>query len=753
MVRFSWDSVGFVSQGSRVDRTYFPADFSEDIELHRGEEGRECPYVPSGYASPDYSVLGEDQVRYYLWWRSCAEAGVIDSSDEGYAWLYCRELIESPGDPRETLARIVSFTRTCGTSLRLSPMVASLAADYALSKGLPLDLVPRDRGFAASDAIITWDLTRYPIGETFPGALIPADVYNWRRLLPRLDDGTMEEIVLLSLRGIDEIVRSTEGMGLIRAIGCVPEPSDIVPFARFIRPEDYRAVTMPVVPRERGPYAHLVDAVIRQAVRFMVPRGGPSVPRTFPKEWRRAVAAAVDAAVNDCGWMASMFRDGDEGYWEDDDLIVRRGDDRPRIIPQQIGAMEPGRPRMSMREFMSHWSDESDVKVDYVPSGRTETTYSAMDDGQLAFYRYWRTQARKGRFLDTDQGYLWLFCTEAVNIDDEPEAIQGMFESALEAYAGSNGLAPLRIAANDHAVLHHMDTPPDTDHRMSRYVAYAKLASDPIGRMDVDMADQLAHYDSSKYTSAEPDLHGIAFTEAVRAVDSYMLESKGRRLVDRCTMREMEGTMRLYKGLWTSESVVISVEFKDVLSSRRIESLIDGIYRVSIRTVNRSLGDPAPRYPKDLPEALIKVAEDAVVALMDRRDMERADDLARMEASRIVLDRDAVESAARDLEAVTGMMAVDDYDDGIEEETPVTPSQDGGWEGLVASLDDAETAYLRDSLTPRGAGPWSLEGTGRRPSEVEDAVNSKAMDAIGDAIVEGGRAVEDYAPDIEGALR
>ena len=99
------------------------------------------------------------------------------------------------------------------------------------------------------------------------------------------------------------------------------------------------------------------------------------------------------------------------------------------------------------------------------------------------------------------------------------------------------------------------------------------------------------------------------------------------------------------------------------------------------------------------------------------------------------------------------MMAVDDYDDGIEEETPVTPSQDGGWEGLVASLDDAETAYLRDSLTPRGAGPWSLEGTGRRPSEVEDAVNSKAMDAIGDAIVEGGRAVEDYAPDIEGALR
>ena len=100
-----------------------------------------------------------------------------------------------------------------------------------------------------------------------------------------------------------------------------------------------------------------------------------------------------------------------------------------------------------------------------------------------------------------------------------------------------------------------------------------------------------------------------------------------------------------------------------------------------------------------------------------------------------------------------GMMAVDDYDDGIEEETPVTPSQDGGWEGLVASLDDAETAYLRDSLTPRGAGPWSLEGTGRRPSEVEDAVNSKAMDAIGDAIVEGGRAVEDYAPDIEGALR
>lgn len=194
------------------------------------------------------------------------------------------------------------------------------------------------------------------------------------------------------------------------------------------------------------------------------------------------------------------------------------------------------------------------------------------------------------------------------------------------------------------------------------------------------------------------------------------------------------------------------LELRDVLSSKRIQTLMNGIFRTSIRFVNRCLGEPAPRIPQDMPERLIPVVEDAVDAVMDRREREAARSVAWAEASSIVLDRAAVESAARDLEAVTGMMAVDDPEDDVEEETQVSEPAATGWDALVASLDDAELAYLKDSLTDRGAGPWTLQGTGRRPGEVEDSLNSKAMDAVGDTVVEGGRAVEDYADDIGSAL-
>ena len=58
MVRFSWDSVGFVSQGSRVDRTYFPADFSEDIDLHRRIMG-------TGYLPEDREGLTMPEIYSY----------------------------------------------------------------------------------------------------------------------------------------------------------------------------------------------------------------------------------------------------------------------------------------------------------------------------------------------------------------------------------------------------------------------------------------------------------------------------------------------------------------------------------------------------------------------------------------------------------------------------------------------------------------------------------------------------------------
>lgn len=728
-----------------VDRTYFPEHPEEGIREHAGLVGEMRAYVPSGYACPDYSVLDREQTEYYLWWRTQAARGRIENSDEGYAWLYCRELVGSDGDPREVLSRIVAFTRTCTASLRLMPMVSDLAFEYAVSRRLPLTMVPRSDEFSYNGIMLTWDLTRYPIVRPADGGLVSVGLCKLWSRYTEIPFGTMQDIVVMSIAGIDEITRSTSGQGVIRSIGCEADPVAMFPLERFVGPTGTERVTLPEIDAERGPLPRLVEAIVRQALRFIADGGGrgPTVPRTFPKEYRRVVAAAVDAVLNDCEWDARVFRSGDGGFWEDDDLEVfeEEEEELPRVLPQPNVPME--QPRLTEREIMGFWSSELEEETPYIPSGRAKAGYAFMDGDQTSFYRYWRTMVRRGRFLDTDAGYLWLFCTEAVNIDDDPEEIQRELTGALFAY-GESAPSFLRSAVRDHAVLHGFDVPPEAVGWDKRYSAFVKLSMDPIGEMDVDMAEQLSGYASEKYTSEARDLHGLAFTAAVRAVDSYLKVAKNRRIIDRAPRTVDSGYVMLYKEFWLPRTRRAKVEFRDVISSKRINDLMNWVFRVSIRTVNSRLGDPMPRMPQEMPDDLAKAVGDAVDALLDSMEDERQARRAARQAETIRIDRRAVEEATRDLEAVTGMMAVEEDEPEEVEEI----SEPTGWDGFRSMLDEAELSYLRDSLTERGAGTWSLEGTGRRPQAVEESINTKAMDAIGDAVVEDGRAFEDYADEI-----
>ncbi|MDO5852663.1 MAG: TerB N-terminal domain-containing protein [Thermoplasmata archaeon] len=735
-----------------VDRTYYPKDFSEDIRRYASVRGAECPKVDSGYAHPDYSVLEGPRLDYYLWWRECADQGMILLADSGYAWLRCCELINAEGDPRRALERIVAFTRTCSRSIRLIPLVSALAEEYALSRGLPLDLVPRGSPFRASEATLTWDLTRYPMREPDRGLLLSLAYYDWARAVSITPD-QMAEIVFLSLSGIDEMVRSSEGRGLLRSIGCSAENETVWPLNGFADFSGKGRMDVPVVRISDEALRGTVDAVVRTAVRLSRDDGktGPTVPKTFPQAYRRIVASAVDAVLSGDYWSVSMYRTSPGGFWEDD--VPEPDDDgsagAPAILPQVYP--EAVMPTMSLRELQSNSGAESDADVPYVPSGRTMTSYSAMDADQRAFYTAWRTRARRGEYSDTDAGYLWLYCTELINSDGDPQEVQAELNRAAAAFYDAQPQV-LMVAAADHAMLHGMDVPPEAiERRSGNYLAYIKLYVEPVGRMSLRLAEQYAGYDASRFVHGDPRVYSEAFTEAVRAVDSYMQSAKGRRIVDIGGTAYYYVTLRLYQGLWMPRHPVIRIDFRNVLGSKRVTDLMEGILKLTVRAINRRSGRLMPRAP-ELREEYARAASDAVEAYLDGRDSAARARRARDEAECIVIDPDAVRSAESDLEAVRGMMSVEE--EGIEEEISV-PEPAGpatGWDALAASLDAVERTYLVASLTSRGAGPHTLEGTGRRPSEVESSVNAKAMDAIGDAVMEEGRAFEEYAEDIRRML-
>lgn len=737
-----------------------PEDFSEDIRRYSRVRGRPADYQPSGTARPDYASLLGPRLDYYLWWRDCADSGTLLSVDSGYAWLRCTELINSDGDPRTVLEAIARFTRTCSASVRLAPMVCGLAEDYALARALPLDLVPRGSPFAISKVLTTWDLTRYPMRRPAPGALLDASLHNWRKELDVPDD-SMEDIVFLSLTGIDEHTRSAMGVSAVGSCEPVKGVVTVHPFSEFVDYSGTGLVRMPVVSLSDGGLRDLLDSIVRQAVRLIRTDGkaSPSVPRSFPKEYRRIVAAAVDSVMSDDPWDARMFRslvrDGG-GFWSDDDLEAGAEEaERPSIVPIPYPEFDP--PTITQRILDSNWDEESDEEMGYVPSRRLRICHPDMDPDQRAFYISWRTRARRGHYGDTDTGYLWLYCTELINHDYEPRRIQEELERAVEAYYEAYPAPiPLCRAAQEHAILHGYDVPSTPLDECDAGIVCDKLARDPIGRITPGVALYLAPGMSDMYLRGDHRVYTEALTAAVSAADAVMMRQEGERFID-IIRRDSPFPMsrHLYSDLWQPGPVSVKEKLYSVRSSKVASDMLDEVVRMAVRCICRHLGRAGPGIPRGLPSAYAKAVDSAVEDAFARmRERERRREFANR-VSCIRIDGDAVRAAADDLDAVTGMMTVDD----TEPEVPAPrvpegeplPEEGTGMEAFVASLDDVERSYLSACLD--GSGGPALAGTGRRPGSVEQSINDKAMDRFGDAVMEDGTVYEDYAGDLRRMLR
>ena len=256
------------------------------------------------------------------------------------------------------------------------------------------------------------------------------------------------------------------------------------------------------------------------------------------------------------------------------------------------------------------------------------------------------------------------------------------------------------------------------------------------------MASLYADYPQlEKYVKGDPRFYERAITRAVRAVDSYMEKRDGKRLIDYADKTEYTTTKRLYQAVWHPDPPVLDLSFVDVIGSKRISSVMEGTVKSVFREINRRLGCSAPRVPEMFPDDLSSVVARVVDGIFGELEESEAMEKRMREASRIVIDRDAVATAADDLTAVTGMMTVEDQVAEEHEPVHIQSPASGGWDALSASLDDVEKAYLLK-------GKAALTGTGRRPVEVEASINAKAMDAVGDAIVENGEVFEDYRDEI-----
>lgn len=721
-----------------MNSDYFPEDFRDQIEEYKKERRSKSEFVRSGYLHPDYKVLKGKRLNYYLWWRSEIRKLKPQPVDDGYIWLYGMELLNSSDDPEEVLQRIINFIDVYNRNFVVSVILGNMAEDYAITRKLSRNLVPRRSPFPMSRQTFAWDLTRYPMHRPDDRMLLGDRRYDLYVSTLSYDD--MAEIIFRSLQGIDELVRSTEGKSLVRYLGCEYDTKDYIPFSNFKDYSNPEHIVDVSLDNEEKHLSSLIQAILKQANNFTRNDGKSSnIPKTFPEAYRRIVAAAVDSVVLEEPWNPRSFRAGpdEEGFWEDDDLIPAVVEQEAYVISMR-GYYE--RPRLIARELNRYWGMESDEPEKYISSGTTSACYEEMTDQQKRFYIYWRTQARKGNYSLTDDGYIWLYCTELVNHDDDPIAVQNELEAACRAYGTRGNTHLLRRTAVEHALLHDMDTPP---YNSGDQYLTLKFKTDPIGRIPTNLPLCFPDcWKMRKYVDNEM-FYSAVYTVAMRALDSCYRRIYGKRLYDIVTSKPRTDSRIIYRDLWTPDYVYADIKAKYLINSSRFVSTVGDGFIVALRTANKLLGKSAPRLTHKYPDEYVEAIEAAVTSYVNRRNSKQQElELAEM-VETMVIDRDAVNAAKSDLDAVTELMAIEgeEHDDPDEVQPKAT-----GWDAFRNSLDDDEKEYLKALLEGR------KPSMTRRPAAVESSLNEKAMDAVGDAVMEAGELFEEYMEEIKGVL-
>jgi len=205
----------------------------------------------------------------------------------------------------------------------------------------------------------------------------------------------------------------------------------------------------------------------------------------------------------------------------------------------------------------------------------------------------------------------------------------------------------------------------------------------------------------------------------------------------RCRLRSAMYKDRAFKRLryYGGLPKEISVEYLDYLGSDSFSDGLRDLARCVLQTVAKARGGKGKvKVDRAFGQSVASLAERCAKAAVATQD--------RAARRRIEIDPEKLRKAESDLDEVTGMMGVDDAQDEEPEAMPEAPAEEG-WSAFAASLTEDEKDYIRSVLAGE---PSAIGGKAIR---LEDSINGKAMDAVGDAVVEDGEPIEDYIEQLQ----
>lgn len=705
-------------------------DFIEDVMKYKDQCGTACKFTACRYAHPHYRSLTERELEYYFYWRTSLLEGTYIPADTGFLYLFVVESLVL-NRPSDVIMGALREARSTCTFEHHS--LSSLISEVCMHFGIPypdwMELLPYEFKDMMRANLITSPICR--ISSAF------------RRLAGHeyleLGDGVITDDILSScLAEIDRHLSETTGKTLLETYSEGDRKIVWTIFDKYQIPQRRRMVS--VYKFLGGRFDRFLEGLASCIIEeFDLSRYYHPV-RGFPAEFREIVRRLAQTP---------------------DELPLRPSSERAPLPIREAcetdsdGMLYPQRlpdHRTFSPKFKNDIAENRHISgyppCDYVPSGIVKPQYRHLMKDQLSFYYYWRDCVRNGRYPATDTGYLWLHICEEINDPDPPEIVFERMCRLVEAYSGDDRSAPgpfqyfnirhLRRACLDYALFHDLPIPEKVPCRnvLGVTLRFLQFLEHGEGSIERDILAGMAGLGKSDNGKFDEDAAAIA-SSAILRLDRLL--EKGI-----CRSSHMEFKTVKY-GLFEdvlfygwpagpkkkSQYTIPLLYENDIWKNTLADILKEATLHVRM---HKGIGRKKPGCCH-----VFGIDAGPLLAEETRKHFRR-----RSAPADFKLDSDMIRTAQVDLDYVSSVLSTEETEDVVRTEPlPEPEPATGGWSGFIASLDESEKEHLRMLVSAKTA---SVDHPGSRTSRgrIEDAINEKAMDCIGDIVVEDGAAVEDY---------
>ncbi len=231
--------------------------------------------------------------------------------------------------------------------------------------------------------------------------------------------------------------------------------------------------------------------------------------------------------------------------------------------------------------------------VPFVPFMSYWPTYDSMDSRQRAWYFYWRSQVKKGNYLETDLSYIFIYIYELINevgYTSKEEGYQ-LLQQIWKVYRATFPKLDTYLEEwlVDYMFLHHMEhllpeMMRENERIATHYLYNLYLYKNYIeGTAVIDQRDilKIMHYDIEKskfYTAGYSEILIEVLTQIVHRIDAFMQSSYDQNIFRFFMPQEQKSmTRKVYKSAIYAGNEIYQRQYIDFLGHAPLSNFFDSI--------------------------------------------------------------------------------------------------------------------------------------------------------------------------------